>query len=56
MKNILLPTDFSENSWNAIKYALQLFKTETCKFYLLNAYTPIIYDVEYVLGIQHNLV
>jgi len=50
MKKILLPTDFSANSWNAIKYALQLFKDEACKFYLLNAYTPIIYHVEYVLG------
>lgn len=49
MKNILLPTDFSENSWNAIKYAMQLFKNETCKFYLLNTYTPAIYHVEYVL-------
>lgn len=49
MKNILLPTDFSENSWNATKYALQLFKNETCKFYLLNTYTPVIYHVEYVL-------
>jgi len=49
MKNILLPTDFSENSWNAIKYALQLFKNETCKFYLLNTYTPVIYHVEYIL-------
>ncbi|MFD1163941.1 MULTISPECIES: universal stress protein [Hwangdonia] len=49
MKKILLPTDFSENSWNAISYALQLFKNETCKFYLLNTYTPIIYHVEYVL-------
>ena len=49
MKNILLPTDFSENSWNAIKYALQLFKNETCRFYLLNTYTPVIYHVEYVL-------
>ena len=49
MKNILLPTDFSENSWNAIAYALQLFKNETCKFYLLNTYTPAIYHVEYVL-------
>ena len=47
MKKILLPTDFSENSWNAI--TLQLFKNETCKFYLLNAYTPVIYHVEYVL-------
>ncbi|MCL5128265.1 MULTISPECIES: universal stress protein [unclassified Algibacter] len=49
MKKILLPTDFSENSWNAIKYALQLFKNETCKFYLLNTYTPVIYHAEYVL-------
>ncbi|WP_142786302.1 universal stress protein [Changchengzhania lutea] len=49
MKKILLPTDFSENSWNAIKYALQLFKNDTCKFYLLNTYTPAIYHVEYVL-------
>jgi nucleotide-binding universal stress UspA family protein len=49
MKKILLPTDFSENSWNAIKYALQLFKDETCTFYLLNTYTPIIYHVEYVM-------
>ncbi|GAA4269931.1 universal stress protein [Hyunsoonleella aestuarii] len=49
MKNILLPTDFSENSWNAIKYALQLFKNETCRFFLLNTYTPAIYQVEYVL-------
>lgn len=50
MKHILLPTDFSDNSWNAIKYAIQLFKGETCTFHLLNTYTPIIYNVEYVLG------
>jgi nucleotide-binding universal stress UspA family protein len=49
MKKILLPTDFSNNSWNAIEYALQLFKNETCDFYLLNTYTPVIYHVEYVL-------
>ena len=36
MKTILLPTDFSENSWNAIKYALQFFKNERCNFYLLH--------------------
>ncbi|WP_431136868.1 universal stress protein [Psychroserpens mesophilus] len=50
MKQILLPTDFSENSWNAIKYAIQLLKNETCTFHLLNTYTPVIYNVEYVLG------
>jgi nucleotide-binding universal stress UspA family protein len=49
MKNILLPTDFSENSWNAIKYAVQLFKNETCNFYLLNTYTPAVYHVEYII-------
>ena len=36
MKNILLPTDFSENSWNAIKYAISLFKETACNFYLLH--------------------
>ncbi len=50
MKHILLPTDFSDNSWNAITYAIQLFKYETCVFHLLHTYTPVIYNVEYVLG------
>jgi nucleotide-binding universal stress UspA family protein len=35
MKNILLLTDFSENSWNAIKYAINFFEKEICNFYLL---------------------
>ena len=42
MKKILLPTDFSENSLNAIRYAVQLFKNEKCVFYILNTYTPTI--------------
>lgn len=36
MTNILIPTDFSENSWNAIKYSLQFFKNCRCTFYLLH--------------------
>ncbi len=36
MKNILIPTDFSENSWNAIQYALNLYKKTECNFYLLH--------------------
>lgn len=48
MKNILLPTDFSENSWNAITYALQLYKDYKCNFTLLHTYTPIIYKYEYL--------
>ena len=38
MKKILLPTDFSENSINAIQYAIALFKDVPCSFYLLNVY------------------
>lgn len=40
MKYILIPTDFSENSWNAIQYALNFFKKTSCNFYLLHV-TPI---------------
>ncbi len=40
MKNILLPTDFSENSKNAISYALHFFKGEKCTFHLLNSQKP----------------
>ncbi|MEO8773722.1 MAG: universal stress protein [Gelidibacter sp.] len=36
MKNILLPTDFSDNSWNAITYALKFFEKTACTFYLLH--------------------
>lgn len=36
MKSILLPTDFSKNSINAINYAMELFKNETCEFYVMN--------------------
>ena len=49
MKRIILPTDFSENSVHAIHYALELFKEEECTFYLMNTYTPAIYQTEYVL-------
>jgi len=48
MKKILLPTDFSDNSWNAIKYALHLYKDQECSFTLLHTYTPIVYQFEYI--------
>lgn len=38
MKTILLPTDFSDYSINAISYALQLYKNEACNFLLLHVY------------------
>ncbi|MEC3908530.1 universal stress protein [Tamlana sp. 2201CG12-4] len=39
MKNILLPTDFSKNSLNAIDYAMNLLQNESCNFYLVNVQT-----------------
>lgn len=36
MKNILIPTDFSDNAWNAIIYAIELFNRKECIFYLVN--------------------
>ena len=36
MKNILIPTDFSENSQNAIRYALDYFADIPVDFYLLH--------------------
>lgn len=36
MKTILLPTDFSDNSINAMRYALEYFKHEPCRFIILN--------------------
>ncbi|NND63707.1 MAG: universal stress protein [Flavobacteriaceae bacterium] len=36
MKNILLPTDFSENSQNAIEFALEFLKGKECSFSVLN--------------------
>lgn len=45
-KKILLPTDFSENSINAIHYALDMYKHDTCQFYVLNAFSMPSYDVD----------
>src|SRR5690606_4482970 len=35
MKNILIPTDFSENSMNAIRYALDYFEDIPVNFFML---------------------
>lgn len=48
--NILLPTDFSINSGNAISYAMELFKNEKCNFFFLHTYTPSFYRMDYMLG------
>lgn len=44
MLSILLPTDFSDNATNAIKYALQFFKYQKVEFYFMHAYKNEFYD------------
>lgn len=56
MKKILLPTDFSANAYNAIEYALQLFKDEECIFYLLHAFAPGSYIISSVDDGPSNMV
>lgn len=36
-RNILIPTDFSDNAWNTVVYALKLFAEEYSTFYFLNS-------------------
>jgi len=45
-KKILLPTDFSKNAWNALKYSSELYKNEEVDFYLLNAYSIQNYSLD----------
>ncbi len=49
MKKILVPTDFSENAYNALKYGVNLFLEEECVFYLLHTYTPALYNAEFMV-------
>ena len=43
MRKILIPTDFSENALNAIKYALELFKYERSEFIIMHAFADEVY-------------
>ena len=49
MKQILLPTDFSDYAWNAIFTALKIFSAEACQFHLLNVYEP---HIENLVGLN----
>lgn len=37
-KQILIPTDFSGNAYNATEYAFQLFENEACDFYIIHSF------------------
>ncbi|WP_299249619.1 universal stress protein [uncultured Aquimarina sp.] len=54
MKNILLPTDFSENARNAINYALEFFKNELCTFYVLNVQKASNYMMDDLMAAPAN--
>lgn len=54
MKNILIPTDFSENAWNATRYALELFSDQECVFHVLNTYTPSIAHSRFMASVVHG--
>ncbi|MEJ1224002.1 universal stress protein [Sediminicola sp. 1XM1-17] len=52
-RRILCPTDFSKNAQNAIEYAIELFKKETCEFYILHTYKIEAFAME--LSINRDL-
>lgn len=38
MRNVLIPTDFSNDAYNALSHATQLMKGNECNFYILNVF------------------
>lgn len=54
MKNILLPTDFSNNARNAITYAMEFFKNELCTFYILNVQKASNYTTDDLMAAPAN--
>ncbi|EAR01741.1 universal stress protein [Maribacter sp. HTCC2170] len=44
MRKILVPTDFSENAFNALKYACQVFKYEKSEIFIMHAYADEVYQ------------
>ena len=43
MQTILIPTDFSDNSLNALKYAVEIYKASPVRIYILHAYADEVY-------------
>ncbi len=43
MRKIIVPTDFSDNAFNALKYACQVFKYERCEIFIVHAYADEVY-------------
>lgn len=43
MRKIVIPTDYSSSAYNALQFAVHLFKYEKCKFHLLHAFADEVY-------------
>ncbi|WP_297796384.1 universal stress protein [uncultured Eudoraea sp.] len=48
MRKVIVPTDFSSNAFNALKYASQIFKYTRCEFFILHAYADEVYQQDKV--------
>lgn len=44
MRKVLIPSDFSENAFNALKYACQVFKYEKIEFLIMHTYADEVYE------------
>lgn len=49
MRKVVVPTDFSENAFNALRYACQVFKYERSEIFILNAYADEVYRQDSVV-------
>lgn len=53
-KRILFPTDFSKNSFNAIRYGMRLYEDQYCDFYFLNAFQINMYTLNNMMVPEHG--
>lgn len=51
-QRILLPTDFSKNALNAIRYALDMYANQHCEFYLLNVFQIDGYSLDNMMVLE----
>lgn len=49
MRKVVVPSDFSENAFNALRYACQVFKYERSEIFILNAYADEVYRQDSVV-------
>ncbi len=49
MRKVVVPTDFSPNAFNALKYTCQVFKYERSEIYILHAYADEVYRQDTVV-------